>query len=115
MAVGINGRTGRWLDALGLVCGAPALTPRPRAPGTVSSIGKVKTTVGSIGKVKVTRPASLYGVGGDGTLKWFRHEGAYEGASDLQGPHSVNVGWGYFKQVFPAATGLFTPSRGRAR
>ena len=106
VAVGINGRSGRWLDALGLICGVPRLTPRPQTPVTVSSIGKVKTTVGSIGKVKVTRPAYIYGVGGDGTLKWFRHDDARVGTSDMQGPRNVNVGWGNFKQIFPGGEGV---------
>ncbi|MEP7147544.1 MAG: hypothetical protein ABI857_01495 [Acidobacteriota bacterium] len=35
VAVGINGRTGYWLDAVGLICGAPKLTPRPNALGRV--------------------------------------------------------------------------------
>jgi hypothetical protein len=42
VAVGINGRSGKWLDAVGLICGAPTLTPRP-GPG-VKTFGRVKTT-----------------------------------------------------------------------
>jgi hypothetical protein len=106
VAVGINGRSGGWLDALGLICGTPTLTPRPSAPGTAGSIGRVKTTVGSIGKVKVTRPAFLYAVGGDGALKWFRHDGALEGKFDMVGPRSVDVGWANFKQIFPGGEGV---------
>ena len=104
VAVGIDGRSGRWLDALGLVCGAPALTLRPQPPGTVSSIGRVKTTVGSIGRVRVTHPASIYGVGSDGTLQWFSHDGTAEG--EVRGPRSVNVGWNNFKLTFPGGGGI---------
>ncbi len=52
VAVGINGRSGDWLDAVGLMCGVPTLTPRaappPEAPG-VKAIGRVKapTTPGT--------------------------------------------------------------------
>ncbi len=37
VAVGINGRSGIWLDALGLICGAAPANPRP----VISSIGRV--------------------------------------------------------------------------
>jgi hypothetical protein len=35
VAVGINGRAGKWLDAVGLICGVPKLTPKPIALGRV--------------------------------------------------------------------------------
>lgn len=35
VAVGISGRAGQWLDALGLTCGPPKLTPKPVALGRV--------------------------------------------------------------------------------
>jgi hypothetical protein len=35
VAVGINGRSGIWLDAVGLVCGVPKLSPKPVALGRV--------------------------------------------------------------------------------
>ncbi len=56
VAVGINGRSGKWLDAVGLICGEPKLTPRaapppPEAPPrpAVKAIGRVKvpTTPGT--------------------------------------------------------------------
>lgn len=40
VAAGINGRSGTWLDAVGLICGEPKLTTRPRAPGPVKAIGR---------------------------------------------------------------------------
>lgn len=46
VAVGINGRSGIWLDALGLVCGAPPAAARPAAPAN--------TTPGNAGKRPVT-------------------------------------------------------------
>ena len=41
VAVGINGRSGIWLDAVGLICGEPKLAPRP-ADRPVKAIGRVK-------------------------------------------------------------------------
>ena len=41
IATGINGRSGAWLDAVGLVCGAPPAPP----PRVVASLGRVNTTV----------------------------------------------------------------------
>jgi len=41
VAVGISGRAGQWLDALGLTCGPPKLTPKP--PGPVA-LGRVQST-----------------------------------------------------------------------
>jgi hypothetical protein len=38
IAVGINGRSGVWLDALGLICGAPPVAPPP----TIKAQGRVK-------------------------------------------------------------------------
>ncbi len=35
VAVGIDGRSGIWLDAVGLICGSPKLTPKPIALGRV--------------------------------------------------------------------------------
>ena len=35
VAVGINGRAGQWLDAVGLICGKPKLTPKPVVLGRV--------------------------------------------------------------------------------
>ncbi len=43
VAVGINGRSGIYLDALGLICGAPSLTPKtaPAKDNVVKSQGRV--------------------------------------------------------------------------
>lgn len=47
VAVGITGRAGRWLDALGLICGALPYDPNPRpappANPPVKSLGRVNT------------------------------------------------------------------------
>lgn len=41
VAVGINGRSGLWVDAVGLICGQPKLTPK--LPGPVA-LGRVQST-----------------------------------------------------------------------
>lgn len=46
-------------------------------------------------------PAYIYAISSDGTLKWFRHDGAEEGKSDWQGPRDVGTGWDKYKFVFP--------------
>jgi hypothetical protein len=44
VAVGINGRYGIWLDAVGLICGVPTLTPKPEPPPSpgIKAIGRAK-------------------------------------------------------------------------
>ena len=43
VAVGINGRSGIWLDAVGLICGVPSLTPKPAAlQPPVKAVGRIK-------------------------------------------------------------------------
>src|SRR5260370_6422379 len=49
--VGINGRSGIWLDAVGLICGALRLTPKPPPPPppkeVVKALGRVKVPPGA--------------------------------------------------------------------
>lgn len=45
VAVGINGRSGVWLDAVGLICGAPPV---------VAQVGPVNITPGNVGKPPVS-------------------------------------------------------------
>jgi hypothetical protein len=53
VAVGINGRSGEWLDAVGLICGVPTLTPKaappPEAPSrpVVPAAAKVELPPGT--------------------------------------------------------------------
>ncbi len=49
VAVGINGRSGKWLDAVGLICGPPKLTPKAAPPPEVPPRPVVK----AIGRKKV--------------------------------------------------------------
>lgn len=42
VSVGIHGRAGIWLDALGLICGEPTVTPN--APGSVRPVGRMART-----------------------------------------------------------------------
>lgn len=43
VAIGLHGRSGLWVDAIGLICGAPRLAPAA-PPNVVGSIGKRPTT-----------------------------------------------------------------------
>src|SRR5262245_5597262 len=46
-------------------------------------------------------PAYIYAISKDGTLKWFRHDGAAEGKFDWQGARDVGTGWNKYRFVFP--------------
>lgn len=46
------------------------------------------------------RPAYIYGVLPDGTLKWYRHDGRGRGSSEWQGPRDITTGLQGLKQVF---------------
>ncbi len=58
VAVGINGRSGVWLDAVGLICGEPELTPgNPENTGTTSSALKTdRPVVKTLGRTKAPPP-----------------------------------------------------------
>src|SRR5215204_2638979 len=55
VAVGIHGRSGVWLDSLGLICGAPKITPK-NGEGVLFGRGGLKTSTTSIDKHKGTTP-----------------------------------------------------------
>lgn len=55
VAVGINGRSGMWLDAVGLICGALPPAARPPAPLNIVPGNAGKPPV-SLGKAKRTQP-----------------------------------------------------------
>jgi len=46
-------------------------------------------------------PAYIYALTQDGTLKWYRHDGAQDGKATWQGPRDVATGWNKYKFVFP--------------
>jgi hypothetical protein len=103
IALGITGRSGIWLDAVGLICGVPRFTPNPHP---AKSLGRIQPPK-SLGRVNLPgRPAFIYGLANDGTLNWYRHDGAKEGKFDWEGPRVVNLGWNNFKQVFPGGNGI---------
>jgi hypothetical protein len=50
VAVGIHGRSGIWLDALGLICGEPRVIPKPQVPedkNAVKAMGRVRLPPGT--------------------------------------------------------------------
>ena len=51
----------------------------------------------------------IYGIGNDGTLKWYRHDGADRGletAGSWQGANQVGSGWNGFLSVFPGGQNI---------
>ncbi|HEV7573587.1 MAG TPA: tachylectin-related carbohydrate-binding protein, partial [Thermoanaerobaculia bacterium] len=50
---------------------------------------------------------SIYGIDGDGLLKWYQHNGFNTGdASAWIGPKDVGRGWGGLQHVFPGGNGI---------
>ena len=100
VGVGINGRSGQRLDALGLVCGEAKILHKPiRAVPRVQSqfIGTFSTTPANY------QPLWVYTIKDDGDLMWYRKD---TGASPWQGPNKVGNGWD-FKDVIPAGGNSF--------
>jgi hypothetical protein len=56
-------------------------------------------------------PAIIYGIGADGVLRWYRHNGATTGAGtgvpgSWAGAKNVSAGWANYKQVFTGGNGV---------
>ncbi len=49
---------------------------------------------------------SLFGLTGDGTLKWYRHDGFANGTAKWAAPVNVGTGWNSFKKVFAGGDGV---------
>ena len=133
VGVGISGRSGIWLDSLGLICGPP-MPPsktlgridksRPKANAIAVPLPANAAVAGrSASAASVTppappattprwgQPAILYGIRGDGGLQWYRHNGAATGAGTAvrdawAEPKNVNRNFGNFKQVFTGGAGV---------
>jgi Tachylectin/Trypsin len=50
---------------------------------------------------------SIYALGDDGSLRWYRHVGALDGSRQWLGPKPVGIGWGGFSQIIPMDNGVF--------
>ncbi len=50
--------------------------------------------------------SGIYGLAGDGTLRWYRHDGFLDGSTKWTGPFNVGSGWNAFKKVFGGADGV---------
>jgi hypothetical protein len=48
----------------------------------------------------------IYGVLPDGTLHWFRHEGAFDGGAVLIGPVAVSSGWNTYEKIIGGGNGV---------
>ncbi|MEO8366347.1 MAG: tachylectin-related carbohydrate-binding protein [Pseudoxanthomonas sp.] len=126
VAVGIDGRSGVWLDAIGLVCGAPPVVattappppppPRPRlARGAMTSArADMRGTLLPVdGNNAPTVPPSssstatiLYAVDDAGTLRWYGHDGAGDGRFAWRGPKDVQTGFGDYRRIFAGGAGV---------
>ena len=63
VAVGIEGRSGIWLDALGLICSEPTIVAAPATPSPpVASIGKAKFKVPRPTSTETSEPTNASGV-----------------------------------------------------
>lgn len=126
VAVGAHGRAGALVDALGLICGAPRIVP---APGSVplivahtalTSANMITRSAGvstaparqpAAPPIDEAHPAILYGIGADGVLRWYRHNGATTGAGigvpgSWAGARNVSGNWAGYKQVFTGGNGV---------
>jgi hypothetical protein len=123
VAIGAHGRAGALVDAVGLVCGAPRVVP-DHAPPVIAvrnAVTSANTIARSAGIAAPARPAALpideahpaiiYGIGADGVLRWYRHNGATTGAGvgvpgSWAGAKNVSGDWGSYKQVFTGGNGV---------
>ncbi len=48
----------------------------------------------------------IYLLADDGTLKWYRHVGFWDGTLEWEGPNVVGQGWGNFLNVFSIGLGI---------
>lgn len=55
VAVGLHGRSGKWLDAMGLICGVPVI---PKPPVVLGRVPEAKPPV-ALGRVKTRTPLTL--------------------------------------------------------
>jgi hypothetical protein len=125
VAIGAHGRAGALVDALGLICGAPSVVPA-HAP-TVIAVRNSVTSASMIARsagvatapvrqpaappIDEAHPAIIYGIGADGVLRWYRHNGATTGAGigvpgSWAGAKNVSGGWASYKQVFAGGNGV---------
>lgn len=55
VAIGVHGRSGKWLDAMGLICGVPVI---PKPPVVLGRVPEAKPPV-ALGRVKTRTPLTL--------------------------------------------------------
>jgi hypothetical protein len=67
VAVGIHGRSGVWLDAVGLICGAPQFSPSPQS-GPWSEVLPPPVPVKALGRVRVG--SNDFNSDGSGDILW---------------------------------------------
>ncbi|HEY6125194.1 MAG TPA: tachylectin-related carbohydrate-binding protein [Steroidobacteraceae bacterium] len=123
-AIGAHGRAGALVDAVGLICGAPRVTPASKPPVISARTSASSNLLSSLNAGQATpqpqppspaldaaNPAIIYGTGADGILRWYRHNGATNGvganiAGSWQSADNVSSDWGGFKQIFTGGNGV---------
>jgi hypothetical protein len=125
VATGAHGRVGALVDAVGLICGAPRMTPGSSVPVVAARDSIASTNTHSylsvtprappapapVPTLDAAHPAIIYGIGADGVLRWYRHNGATNGvganiAGSWAGANNVSTEWNAFKQVFTGGNGV---------
>lgn len=124
VATGAHGRIGALVDAVGLICGAPRVPPASKRPVIVAARDSMMNSAmrGSLNVAPTTppppgpaldaaHPAIIYGIGADGILRWYRHNGATNGvganvAGSWLGAKNVSSDWAALKQVFTGGNGV---------
>ncbi len=157
-AVGLHGRSGKWVDAIGLICAPARASADPNAVGSIgrvptsgaapsgppqsicerakdararnspvatkleaqcqaqrmsrsvsaasSAILPIDTNAPTSVPVPPNAPAFIYTIGNNGSLRWFRHDGAKPSPESWTGPRVVDSGWQNNRLVFAGGDGV---------
>jgi hypothetical protein len=105
VAVGVHGRSGIWLDAIGLICGEPKLLNRSGFNGGFAS-GVKPGPVKLPGRIKLPLAPLLYAITNNDHLVWYKHLGFADGSRLWEGPYEVGSDWSNYKQVIPGGEGI---------
>lgn len=127
VATGAHGRVGALVDAVGLVCGAPRVAAGSKAPVVIAGHDSAlsansrsylsatstapRPAPAAAPALDPAHPAIIYGIGADGILRWYRHNGATNGvganiAGSWNGANNVSTDWGAFRHVFTGGNGV---------
>jgi hypothetical protein len=78
-------------------------------PGAPVSLAGPRKLADGWGQYRLVLPAGdkgIYAVHQDGTLHWYRHEGAFDGTTGLTGPVVVGWGWNGYAKIIAGGNGV---------